>query len=57
MTMFKITKHPNPLIFLKGYRAKELSALIDFIYHGVADVYQDNLDEFLSKSEELQLKG
>ena len=55
--IFKIRKHPNPLIYLKGFKAKDLHSLVDFMYHGIADVYQDNLDDFLARAEELQLKG
>ena len=57
MNLLKINKHPNPLIYLKGFKAKDLHSLIDFIYNGVADVYHDNLDKFLALAEELQLKG
>ena len=57
MNILKLNKHSNPLIYLKGFKAKELHSLIDFIYNGVADVYQDDLDLFLEKAEELQLKG
>ena len=52
-----MNKHPNPLIYLKGFKSKELLSLIDFMYHGEADVYQNDLDEFLSKAKELQLRG
>ena len=31
--------------------------MVDFLYHGEANVYQDNLDAFLATAEELQLKG
>ena len=30
---------------------------MDFIYHGEANIYQEDLDAFLSLAEELQLKG
>ena len=32
-------------------------AMVDFFYHGEANVYQENLDSFLVLAEELQLKG
>ena len=32
-------------------------AMVDFFYHGEANVYQENLDSFLNFAEELQLKG
>ena len=31
--------------------------MVDFLYHGEANVYQENLDSFLAMSEELHLKG
>ena len=31
--------------------------MIDFLYHGEANVYQENLDSFLAIAEELQLEG
>ena len=57
MNILKLSKHSNPLIYLKGFKAKEIHTLIDFMYNGVADVYQDDLDLFLAKADELQLKG
>ena len=57
MKILKINKHPSPLVYLKGFKAKDLYSLLDFMYHGVADVYQDNLENFLEKADELQLKG
>ena len=32
-------------------------SLVDFLYHGEANVFQDNLDSFLGMAEEFQLKG
>ena len=57
MNILKLNKHSNPLVYLKGFKSKELHSLIDFMYHGVADIYQDDLDLFLAKAEELKLKG
>merc|ERR1712129_102608 len=37
--------------------SKDLVAMIDFLYFGEANVYQENLDSFLSVAQELQLKG
>ena len=34
-----------------------LSAIIDFLYFGEANVFQENLDSFLAIAEELKLKG
>ena len=50
-------KHPHPLIYLKGFQSKDLLAILDFLYFGEANVYQENLDSFLAVAEELKLKG
>ena len=50
-------KHPHPLIYLKGFQSKDLRAILDFLYFGEANVFQENLDSFLTIAEELKLKG
>ena len=39
--------HPNPMIYLRGISAKDLTHLLDFMYHGEVNVDQDELDNFL----------
>ena len=50
-------KHSNPLIFLKGFQSKDFVSILDFLYCGEANVYQEDLDSFLAIAEEFQLKG
>ena len=57
MKVLKKSKHPHPMIYMRGLKAKDLTAIVDFIYHGEANVFQDDLDGFLSLAEELELKG
>ena len=57
MNILKMSKHPNPLVYLKGFKTTYLNSILDFMYHGVANIYQDNLDGFLALAEKLQLKG
>ena len=45
------------MIYMRGMKAKDLIAIVDFIYHGEANVYQEDLEGFLALAEELQLKG
>ena len=35
----------------------QMRSIVDFIYHGEVNVYQEDLKDFLEVSEELQLKG
>ena len=38
-------------------RSEDLLALLDFIYLGETNIFQENLDSFLALAEELKLKG
>ena len=55
--LLRKNKHSHPIVYLKGMKSEELVAMLDFLYYGEANVYQDNLDAFLAIAEEFQLKG
>ena len=38
-------------------KSEDLVSIIDFLYHGEANIYQENIDSFLAIAEELNLKG
>ena len=57
MEMLKKNKHPHPLIYMRGLKAEDLVAMVDFLYFGEANVNQERLDAFLGLAEELKLKG
>ena len=42
---------------MRGVNSDDLLAIIDFLFFGEANVYQENLDSFLAIAEELKLKG
>ena len=44
MDILKKNKHPHPLIYLRGLKSTDLVAILDFLYHGEANVFQENLD-------------
>ena len=50
-------KHAHPLIYMIYVKSEDLVAVIDFLYYGEANIYQENLDTFLNIAEELKLKG
>ena len=56
-TVLKRNKHPHPMIYMTGVKAKIMEAVIDFIYNGEVNVYQEDFDGFLALAEEIQLKG
>ena len=49
--------HPNPFIFLRGIGYNDLVSILDFMYHGEVKIAQNNLNNFLTLAEELQIKG
>ena len=55
--LLKSNKHQHPLVYMRGMKSEDLAAMIDFLYLGEANVYQENLDSFLAIANELKLKG
>ena len=51
------SKHLHPLIYLRGFQSKDFASILDFLYSGEANVYQEDLDSFLAIAEEFKLKG
>merc|ERR1712129_413954 len=49
--------HQHPLIYMRGMKAEDLVGIVDFLYYGEVNILQDNLDNFLTLAEEIQLKG
>ena len=56
-SVLKKNMHSHPMIYMRGIKAKDLVAIVDFIFHGEANIYQEDLAGFLAIAEELQLKG
>ena len=42
---------------MRGLKAQDLVAMVDFLYFGEANVNEESLDVFLGLAEELKLKG
>ena len=55
--ILKKNKHTHPLIYMRAMKSEELLAIVDFLYFGEANIFQEHLDSFLNIAEELQLKG
>ena len=55
--ILKKMRHPHPLLYMRGLKSEDLVAIVDFLYHGEVNVFQENLDSFLALAEELRLKG
>jgi len=55
--ILKRNPHEHPLIYLKGVKYKELQYILEFMYHGEVNITNEDLNEFLTISQELQIKG
>ena len=42
---------------MRGVNSEELGAIVNFLYFGEANIFQQNLDSFLALAEELRLSG
>jgi len=49
--------HQNLLLYLRGVTHKDMSSVLDFMYHGEVNVAQDDLNSFLQVAEDLKVKG
>ena len=47
LSILKRNKHSHPLIYMKGVKSENLTTMVEFFYHGEANVFQENLDSFL----------
>ena len=53
-------RHPgshHPLVFLKGFQARLVSLLVDFMYIGEVEVEKTDLPNFLALAKDLQVRG
>ena len=55
--LLESNRHPHPLICMRGMKFNDLLAIVDFLYFGQTSVFQENLNNFLSITHELELKG
>ena len=55
--VLKHNKNLHPLLYMRGLNTSQLSDVVDFIYQGEVNIFQEDLDSFLALAEELELRG
>ena len=40
--VLKRNKHSHPMVYMRDFKAKELTAIVDFIYHGEENIDQED---------------
>ena len=55
--ILKGSSHANPLLYLSGISSVNLGYLLDYIYFGEVNLFQDQLDSFLDSAQKLEIEG
>ena len=55
--ILKENNHSSPLLYLGGVSSVNLGYILDFIYHGEINLYQEQLDSFLESAQKLEIEG
>ena len=55
--ILKKAQHSNPMIFLSGFKSKDLLHVMDYIYQGEVKIVQTDLDRFLNVAQQLKIEG
>ena len=55
--MLRNNKHSHPFLYMRKINAKHLLNIVTFMYHGEVEIFQEDLADFLSLAEELEVKG
>ena len=55
--IFKNNKHQNPFLCLEGISSSDLNNILDYIYNGEVQIYQEHLDRFLDIAQRFKLEG
>ena len=51
------SKHSHPLLCLEGISSKQLSMIMDYVYNGEVQIYQEDLDQFLGVAQRFKIEG
>ena len=56
-SLLRRNQHAHPMILMRRVSLDQLLAIMDFLYFGEVNIYQEDLDSFLAIGAELQLMG
>ncbi|KAH9632741.1 hypothetical protein HF086_013113 [Spodoptera exigua] len=55
--IFKENPCQHPVIIFRNFKFEDLNAIINFMYHGEVNIFQEQLESFLLTAEFLEVKG
>ena len=56
-SILRNNSHSHPLLYLSGIHSINLSLILDYIYQGEVQIYQEHLDSFLEVAQKLKIEG
>ena len=56
-SILRNNSHSHPLLYLSGIHSTNLSLILDYIYQGEVQIYQEHLDSFLEVAQKLRIEG
>ena len=56
-SILRNNSHSHPLLYLSGINSTNLSLILDYIYQGEVQIYQEHLDSFLEVAQKLKIEG
>ena len=55
--ILKGNTHSNSFLYLSGVSSVNLKLILDYIYHGEVNLFQEQLDSFLESAQKLEVEG
>ena len=56
-SILKTNKHSHPMLCLPGISHSDLENVLNYVYHGEVQIFQENIDKFLEIAQRLRLDG
>jgi len=55
--LFKNLQDSRPIVFLKGMKMKQLEFIVQFLYNGEVNIYNEDLKNFIEAAKDVQVRG
>ena len=55
--ILKECNQSNPILYLNGVNSTNLKFILDYIYYGELNLYQERLESFLDTAQNLEIQG
>merc|ERR1712243_33296 len=55
--ILKTNKHSHPMLCMTGLTSMDLKNVLDYIYEGEVQIFQNNIDKFLDIAQKLKIEG